>query len=472
MRFEERNVCTECVQHSGSCGGVNACHEIRAPLRPFDGIRLTADGFDCALPLTFDSHSVCSFGCLYCFAPNLITHRAASQAPIGQTSLQKIEQIFAGTGGKSAALYRKALKYDNLKNGYPCPVQVGGLCDPLDNIERNQGWFLKFVELAKKYNQPVRISTKGNLFLEQEYLDAIADRPELFWITYSIISIDDDIIKQVDKRAPVASDRLQSMQNLTDIGVKTGLRFRPMIPGISDATKNYPNAYADLINAAADAGATSLSYEVAFLPGAMTPDLHARWEEIEHIADKPLMKIYESFGKKQSCNRPSHAWTEEIMHAVYRVGKSRGLQIGVSDPVWKQLNECGCCCGITEDDPVFGNWQTESATNQLLIAKRDGKFLRASDIVPAWAREAKADLMTNPGTGPLVQFKRRHEMWSDKLEELWENPAKERSPLQYFQGALMPVKRDAEGNLVYKYVGLKRVHPKKTPYWTVNNVKE
>ena len=48
----------------------------------------------------------------------------------------------------------------------------------------------------------------------------------------------------------------------------------------------------------------------------------------------------------QACTRPSFLWTENIMHAVHDKATECGLVVGVSDPVWKQLGETGCCCGM------------------------------------------------------------------------------------------------------------------------------
>lgn len=465
FRYERVPVCAECLKHSSSCGGINACKNIKTILRSYGGIRLTADGFDCALPITIDSHSVCSFSCTYCFSPNIRGHREGESKPVGQTPLKDIEDLFSGKN-KSFDVFRKALKYDQKQNGYPCPVQLGGLTDPLDNIERNQGWFLKFVEIAKKYNQPVRISTKGNLFLEEEYLKALSDRPELFWVAFSIISPDDKLMSKIDVGVPAPSERLQCMKNLTDIGVKTSLRFRPLIPGISDSTPDYPRAYADLINMAADAGARAISYEVAFLP-MLDPNVHEKWSKIEEITGIPYRDVYYKFGKVQACTRPSYRWTEQIMHAIYKVAKSRNLAIGVSDPTWKQLNTYGCCCGVSDKDSVFGNWQKENATNQLCLARDTGKQLRPEDVIPKWAYETNADRLYRPAIGASGACFRKYFNWSDKLAEQWNNLESERGPLQYFQGALRPVKREESGDVVFEYVGLKRENPEKTPYWSI-----
>ncbi|MAH44694.1 hypothetical protein CMI37_02645, partial [Candidatus Pacearchaeota archaeon] len=64
----------------------------------------------------------------------------------------------------------------------------------------------------------------------------------------------------------------------------------------------------------------------------------------------------------------------------------------------------------------------------------------------------------NAGVGPLIVYARRHTTWADKLRELWNTPKLERGTLNYFQGALVPTRRDEKGDLYYKYAGLERAH--------------
>lgn len=418
-----------------------------------------------------DSHSVCSYGCYYCFSDNLIQHREGRSRPIGQTSLRSIEALFAGEPGTTRSVWQKALKYDRRnENGYPCAVQLGAINDPCDHIERNQGWLLKLIDLAIKYNQPVRMSTKGTVLSVPEYLRALGKAPHLFWVAFSIISPDDELLEKVDRRAPNATARLATMKALSDIGVSTSLRFRPIFPGISDATPSYPEAYRVLIEKATEAGAKAISYEVGFVPGAQDDNTKWRWRRMSNILGVPFTDLYRSFGPTTACMRPPASWTENIMHAIYEVSHKNGLVVGVSDPVWKQLTDTGCCCGILPDDPVFGNWEEESATNQLLLLKRGEKEeISAEDIVPPWAYDHQLPGIVNPGAGPLVAWDVRHLHWSDKLKEVWENVDSERGPLRYFQGALLPTRRDEDGNLWYRYEGLKRTYPavEETPYFSV-----
>lgn len=385
-----------------------------------------------------------------------MSHREGTKSTVGQTSLVEVERIFSGGGGKSAALFRKALKYDRRNAaGYPCPVQLGALNDPCDHIERNQGWLLRFIPVAIKYRQPVRISTKGTAFQLPDYQRAVAQAPELFWVAFSTISIDDVVLRKVDVRAPSASERLKTMGMLSKLGVRTSLRFRPILPGISDATSRHPMAWRELIDRAAEAGAYAISCEVGFVPGTPSKAVRWRWGELGKAAGVDFFGTYAKFGRRQACTRPAYGWTEEIMHAITEHARACGLVVGVSDPVWKQLGDTGCCCGMLPDDPIWGNWQRESATNRLLEAKSTGTLIGPDDVVPAWARDVMKSDMVNAGVGPLVVYKRKHTTWADELRATWNNLHAERGPLNYFQGALMP-EHVQDGDVYYKYVGLQR----------------
>jgi len=445
-RHEAMNVCATCRRCDGSY-----CAPVRQRLRAYDGIRFTSDGFDCALPVSIDSHSFCSFACLYCFSNNLLSHRQSTGWGVGQTSLRSIENLFAGEG-KRFDVMRKALKYDDRRNGYPGPVQLGALNDPCDYIEQQQGWLLRYLELAIKYNQPTRISTKGVVLAQPDYLRVLERAPHLFWVAFSIVSPDDSLVRKIDRKAPVPSERLATMKALSGIGVKTSLRLRPMLAGVTWGHPANPYAYRELIAAAAEAGARAVSYEVAFTPGAPTNDVRARWKLLSDVTGFDHLGTYAKFGQR-ACVRPAAAWTRAVMHDVRDVAHRHGMVVGISDPVWKELGDTGCCCGIMPDDPVFGNWQRESATNQLLRAKATGTEIGPQDITPPWAYSVPWDNMVPVPAGPLKRHKRKYYTWADFLRDLWNDPQRERSPYQYFQGALRPT-RIVDGDVFYTFHSL------------------
>ena len=397
-----------------------------------------------------------------------MTHDVAAQGrPLGQMRLRTIENILSGEGGHKGNVLRNALRY-NRRNvaGYPCAIQVGGLCDPCDEIERQQGWLRGLLELAIRYRQPLRLSTKGTVLQESDYLRIIDRAPELFWVAFSIITCDDALLTRIDRGAPSASARLATMRVLSEHGVKTSLRFRPILPRVSDSTVREPWAYRTLIDKSAEAGAQAVSYEVAFAPGAITRRQREKWAKLCAVTGIDLIGLYRHFGPTTSCMRPSYGWTENIMHAIREEAHACGLVVGVSDPVWKQLTDTGCCCGILPDDPVFGNWQVESATNQLLLAKVAGKRLHIEDVTPAWAHLVPKQWMVASPAGPTGRWRGRHTTWADVLRLLWNDMERIRGPLHYFQGALMPDGRDANGNVVYEHRGLERQRLAHVPFWS------
>ena len=308
------------------------------------------------------------------------------------------------------------------------------------------------MRIAIRYNQPVRLSTKGAIFLIKEYRDLIAKAPHLFWVAFSIITPDDALLKRIDRHAPDATTRLKTMAALTEIGVKTSLRFRPVIHGISDRN----NGHLKLIDKAAEAGAGAISYEVFFYPNRLPKTMQWKYTELNRVSGVDLRRIYNSFGSMQACTRPSYLWTENIMHEIKERAQSHGMSIGVSDPVWKQLTESGCCCGILPDDEVFGNWERENATNALLEARRNSTPILFKDINPPWSADMLMGNMCNLGTGPKVAYDKRHKTWEDKLRENWNEIGSQRSVMNYFQGALIPKGRDQNGDRIYIYKGLDR----------------
>ncbi len=461
-RHESRDVCGECK----SCNGT-LCNPAREQMRSYFGIRITADCFDCALPVAMDSHTVCSFRCTYCFSENLFGHQQQKGMKIGQTNPKDVEQLFSGeTNNPRLRLFRSILDTRKSSGGFPCPIQLGAINDPGDNIERNQGWLLQILPLVQKYGQPLRISTKGRTFKEPDYLKAFSKIAHLIWVAFSIITPDDGLIKQIDRGAPSASERLATMKALSKLGVKTSLRLRPIFPGITDRTPKHPNAYKELIQRAAEAGASAISYECGFYPSRIPKDRVEGWRTMAMLSGVPMRSIYQSFGT-QACTRPSYLWTENIMHAIRDEAKKCGLTIGVSDPVWKQLTETGCCCGILPNDPVFGGWNRFNGTESLLQSRVAKKPMTFESVVPQWAKDIPLAGLFFPGAGPNARWKSKHYTLYDVRVKQWNDLTSDRGPAVYFQGAMVPSGVDKNGFRIFKYKGLQRKNKKSVPYWSV-----
>ena len=97
-----------------------------------------------------------------------------------------------------------------------------------------------------------------------------------------------------------------------------------------------------------------------------------------------------------------------------------------------------------------------------IVKARDGrnKRIHLKDIVPPWAYDTRKIDLCAGRVGPTAVYRNRTETWADVLQDIWNNPSKQRSPLNYLQGAVQIDGEDKDGNYVYRYVGLKRKNQK------------
>jgi DNA repair photolyase len=450
-RYTRVNTCQECK----GCADFSNCVSAKAELdNSYKGVRFSADGFDCALPVSMDSHTMCSYKCIYCFS-NFLEGHNQSATQLKQFNLKRLENILAGNYKDQVSKnIWIGLKRDQKQ---PCPIQLGALNDPFDNIERQQGWALQLPALLKKYNQPCRISTKGVLLGEPEYLDAFSV-PDIFWVAFSLISIDDELLAKIDRKAPSATQRIETMRRLSARGVSTSLRFRPIMPNLSDRTEKHPNACKELIEKCAEAGAKAVSMEAIFTPSVIKPEKKKDWDMLEEILRLPLRKIYGvNRIKGGACNRLRRELAEDIFYLARDTAHKCGMTFASSDPLFKHLNDTGCCCGIRPDDPVFGNWQRENATNAVVDA-RSGLKVSAEAYIPKWSRTQpmKGMCFSTNAMSKVME----NTMWSEKLRNGWNDLKSNRGVLYYLQGILKPVGVNAIGDIEYVYDEPVRKHIK------------
>lgn len=457
-----------------ACGNCSAC-DTRTYCRPlkvkpkkYEGARFTADCFDCAIHLSLDTYSSCSFDCLYCFSnylirnPELKERANSGGASLGAMTPSNVEDIIdiSRTGGATHEPMRACIRDPG---GGRRVIQWGALGDPFDNIERHQQVGQQLIPLFQKYGQPVRVSTKGGLLLqEKKYLDLLAKRPEIFWFAFSTITIDDDVLAQIDRRAPNATERLKAMKLLTDMGCRASVRMRPILRNVTDRTPKHPHAWRELLQRSREAGAEAVSMEFVFVPGAMKAGVDGRWDAIEDITRFPYRRFYKATSDKHSaCLRSNRWWKEELTFAIREEAHKLGMVFSISDPHWKEWNDTGCCCGIKPDDPIFGKYETKQACEALVNARREHEagregLLHYNDVVPDWARTVIARHLVCV-VGPVGAATAARMSFADfHHRHIWNDAKHARGPRIYFGGAVEVAGKDDAGDLIYRYVDLGR----------------
>src|SRR5690625_1832412 len=224
----------------------------------------------------------CEHGCIYCFA-------RPSHAYLGLSPGLDFEtRLFAKH--RAPELLREALA----KPGYkPSTLALGANTDPYQPIERELEITRRLLEVLAETRHPVSIITKSALVLRD--LDILSEmaRDNLARVCISLTTLDHRLARILEPRAAQPKRRLQAMRQLSATGVPTAVLTAPVIPAINDSEIE------SLLNAAAEAGATSASWVLLRLPrelGALFED----WLSA-HFPDrkaKVLNLIRESRGGK------------------------------------------------------------------------------------------------------------------------------------------------------------------------------
>lgn len=455
----EGTMCASLVEEAG----VKYTYPEEFP-KTYDGIRFTADAMDCALPIAIDSHSGCSYNCLYCFSNNL--QRAPDRNAKIMERKERTGNFYTEWNIRKLEQFLNREMHSDLTDAmYPMldagmPVQLGALGDPFDNLELHSGWAKQAIPLFIKYKVPVRIGTKGGLVLQRpEYLRLFEQSPDQFWFSFSIITNSDRLISRIDINAPNTTERLAAMKALTDLGCNASLRMRPFLPGVSDAYDGEPQAWKTLLDRAKGAGARAISFEWIFLSTMLTPRQKAMYQLLFRVMKDPLFGKTWNYmsNQKEACRRGNRGFKYELTHQIRDHAHAVGMQFGISDPHFKEWNDTSNCCGMPESGHKwFSNWSRRQMTEVLVQGRRalehgEERLFHYKDWGPDWAEQIKLSKLVAMRNWHNSRLK-RNTTFGDTMRRKWNNPQHPRGPYIYFGGALVPVGTDElTGDLVYKY---------------------
>lgn len=411
--------------------------------------RVSSEFLDCSLPLTFDNLSRCSFNCLYCFSTyqrssNPSSKDAFKKGEVTSVSYDSVKNLFLG---KSKSRKDKLLYEYFIKKRVPC--HWGGLSDGFCHFEKQYGTSLKLIKFFDRINHPVIFSTKGVVCAEPEYLEVFKKNPSNWNFQFSIITSDEEMARKIEIGVPSPMQRLEAMRKLSEIGCTTVLRFRPYIIGCSDLTA------VDLITKSSEAGAKAVSCEFFCLEGRASPMLKERYRKISEAIGFNIEEFYRRTSVDMGYLRLNKKLKEKYALEVYKTARKLGMNVSFSDPDFKELGFCGCCCGFKNINFCKGQF-----TQAIIHAREHGTV--SWDILEPHLDWAKAMVLPDTGvsfinehlsiSNDLIAYSRGNMTVYDYMKDIWNNPNSAKSPYFYFHGKLIPLKLDENGNVIYKYV--------------------
>ena len=199
---------------------------------------------------TINPYRGCEFACKYCYAR--YTHEFMEMRD-GADFEQK---IFVKQ--HAADLLRQELR--QVKPGEE--IAIGTATDPYQPAEKRFEVTRGILEeLARHRGLDIGIVTKSNLVLRDVDLLREVSRNNQLFINLTITTLNVDLARILEPRAPRPDLRLEAMRKLNQAGVAAGVICAPVLPGITDA----PRALEALVRATAEAGGKYIFANSLFL---------------------------------------------------------------------------------------------------------------------------------------------------------------------------------------------------------------
>ncbi len=200
----------------------------------------------------------CEHGCIYCFA-------RPTHAYLGLSAGLDFETRLIARPN-AAEVLRRELSRRTYK---VAPIAMGTNTDPYQPVEKTRRITRACLEVLHDFGHPVAIVTKGTM-VERD-LDILAPmaRRGLVRVGISLTTLDADLSRRMEPRAPAPRRRLETIRRLTGAGVPVRVMTSPVIPGLTD------HELETLLAAGHAAGADAASWIMLRLPR----EVSGLWQE-------------------------------------------------------------------------------------------------------------------------------------------------------------------------------------------------
>jgi DNA repair photolyase len=225
-------------------------HEVEYFTLPVRSLLNRCTGSRMPFTWTINPYRGCEFACKYCYAR--YTHEFMEL----RDGIDFEQKIFVKQ--HAADLLRQELRH--VKPGED--IAIGTATDPYQPAERRFEVTRAILEeLARHNGLEIGIVTKSNLVLRDvEVLKQIARNNRLF-VNITITTLNVDLARILEPRAPRPDLRLEAMQKLNQAGIAAGVICAPVLPGITDS----PRDLEALVRATAQAGGKHIYANSLFL---------------------------------------------------------------------------------------------------------------------------------------------------------------------------------------------------------------
>lgn len=297
----------------------------------------------------------CAFGCAYCYARYahrwVLDRQATAHPELSDVNADREtmppwlafeRRIFVKQN--AADTLRNALRHGSDKhlaliNGDS--IVIGTATDPFQPAERRFRVTRSILEvLADHEGLSVVIITKSPLITRDvDVLKRLTRNNELS-VHISLITVDRDLARKLEPRAPTPEARLRALGRLRAAGIEAGINVMPVLPGITDA----PEQLEAVVRSVAAMGATYLNS----CPLRLRSSARARYlpfieQEFPHLA----RRYWATYAYD---HKVSASYTERLRRTMKRLCMRYGVAYGHSD---RTRDENGVAHPVRRDQLVL-----------------------------------------------------------------------------------------------------------------------
>jgi DNA repair photolyase len=396
--------------------------------------RWSNEFLDCGMPMTFDTYNLCSYRCQYCFSFYQRIHmKDYAKNNIKWVDVDKVKKIFLEPDSSEFGEY--------VKNRLV--LQWGGLSEPFDLVEPHFGKTLELLKFFREINYPVALCTKSTWWVkDKRYIDVIKGAKN-FHFKWSIITLDEEKAKQVERGVPSPMERLEALGEVAKWGTAgVVLRLRPFMLGITNPT------HLDLIREGAKRGADAVSTEFFCLEARADLRVKERYKIMSKVCGFDLYQFYRRNTRGSGYWRLNYEVKRPFIEQMQDLCKELHINFFVSDAHHKEKCAWGNCCGV----PRTGEFKNQAQcqfTEAIVIAREKGE-VHFSDITRFQHEYLKhTPVRSVLHSGDMAEH--FHKSMYDYMRYIWNHPKKAQSPWVYFSRMMIPDRVDEEGNVVYKF---------------------
>jgi DNA repair photolyase len=237
---------------------------------------------DIPFSVSLNPYRGCEHGCIYCFARP--THSYLGLSP----GLDFESRIYAKVNAP------ELLQRELSKKGYtPEPIALGVNTDAYQPVERELRLTRRVIEVLHDVGHPFAAITKSSLIERDiDLLAPMAERGQVM-AAVTITTLDAQIARTLEPRAATPARRLRTIRELSGAGIPVGVSIAPVIPFVTEPDLER------ILEACAEAGATSASYIVLRLPWEVAP-LFKEWlaAHFPQRAERVMARVHDMRGGK------------------------------------------------------------------------------------------------------------------------------------------------------------------------------